>query len=103
MGSVKGYNACSGSKNIFFSIDGATHFEPVDSKGAGREDEPTALFLACHLRDEHCPQVYGPSGDAICAQPFKLNACKVSEAAVSDVRVVAQSTAIPSRTLEVMV
>jgi hypothetical protein len=72
--SVKGYKACSGPK-VLFTIAGATHFEPIDGKGAGREDEPTALFLACHLRNEHCPQV---SGDAICNQTFKLSTCKVS-------------------------
>merc|ERR1712216_203188 len=77
--SVKGYNACSGSK-VLFTIDGATHFEPVDGKGVGREDEASALFFACHLRNEHCPQVYGPSGDAICDQTFKLSTCKVSGA-----------------------
>ena len=64
-GSSNGYNLAGDGDKVLWIVEGGGHFEPV-SGGANREDEPIALFFACHVRGEHCEDVYGPSGDAIC-------------------------------------
>jgi len=60
------FNTTVAARKAYFEIAGASHFEPCDGQGALRELEPTALFLACNLRGEHCDEVYGVKG--LCAK-----------------------------------
>lgn len=75
--STNGYNLAGDGDKILFMVKGGSHFEPADSTvprsfngagGANREDQPVGLFFACHIRNEHCDEVYGPSGKAICTK-----------------------------------
>jgi hypothetical protein len=64
----KYYNQVPTSDNkVLLSVLGASHFDPTNT-GSNREDEAIALFLTCHVRGEHCDEVYGPTGKAICSQ-----------------------------------
>jgi hypothetical protein len=89
-GSTNGYNAAGDGDKVVWACKGGSHFEPADGyipprrDGAGgknREDQPIALFFACHIRGEHCDEVYGPSGDAICHNNgTKMAVCRVHRA-----------------------
>jgi len=66
-GSINGYNLAGDGNKVLWVAKGGSHFEPKDDPpAANREDNPIALFFACHVRGEHCDDVYGTSGDAIC-------------------------------------
>lgn len=89
-GSSAGYNAAGNGDKVLWTVTGGGHFEPADVTipqsadghgGAGREDQPVGLFMACHIRGEHCDEVYGPSGDAICSNPNKaeMSECQTSK------------------------
>jgi hypothetical protein len=86
-GSKNGYNKGGDGDKILWIAKGGSHFEPADSTipnqpdgsgGANREDQPIAFFFACHVRGEHCDNVYGTSGDAICQNNMtQMSVCKV--------------------------
>merc|ERR1712072_1161015 len=77
---------------VLFNIQGAPHNEPLDSPPVygNRADIPSGIFLACHIRGDHCDLVYGPDGlgakgAEICnsgathpySKPFTLAECQV--------------------------
>jgi hypothetical protein len=79
-GSANGYNLAGDGDKVVWIVDGGDHFEPV-SGGKNREDEPIGLFFACHVRGEHCEEVYGASGDAVCSVGgSKMSLCETHRA-----------------------
>lgn len=76
--------------SVFISLAGAAHV-PVDFD----DTEPIAQFMACWVRGErdNCDKIFGPSGRAVCHQPFSLRnpdgspGCSVNQtkSALSDV------------------
>lgn len=89
--SANGYDAAGDGPKVLWVVKGGSHFEPADltipksldgAGGANREDQPVALFFACHVRGEHCDEVYGSSGDAICRTAgTAMSQCKVHRGA----------------------
>ena len=91
-GSSNGYKLAGEGDKVLWIVDGGSHFEPKDDPpAANREDQPIALFFACHVREEHCDEVYGAAGDAICHNNgTKMSACSTHRKGQSEV-----STPIP--------
>ena len=58
----------AGVNKALLSVKGATHFDPTDGRpgSLNRGDEAVALYLACHVRGEHCNEVYGALNQALC-------------------------------------
>jgi len=89
-GSTNGYNLAGDGDKIVFMPKGGSHFEPADSYvprrldgagGANREDQPVGLFFACHVRGEHCDEVYGDTGKKICENNGSvMQTCEVHRA-----------------------
>ena len=63
----KFYDSVTYPRKAFLDIANAEHSDPTNM-GQNREDEAVALYLSCHLKNEECDKVYGPSGKALCAQ-----------------------------------
>jgi dienelactone hydrolase len=63
----KFYDSVTYARKAFLDIADADHHDPTNM-GQNREDKAVALYLSCHLKNEECDQVYGPSGKALCDQ-----------------------------------
>jgi len=59
------YSAAPSRPKIFASLNGGAHMEPM---GAGRLNEFSAHFLACHVmnKNESCELIYGDSDESLC-------------------------------------
>ena len=79
----KFYDSVTYTHKAFLDIANAEHSDPTNM-GQNREDQAVALYLSCHLKNEQCDKVYGPSGKALCdqVQGGTSSACEVKGTAM---------------------
>lgn len=85
-----GYKSATDVPSVFISLAGAAHV-PIDHD----DTVPISQFFACFVRGEqhNCDKIFGPSGKAVCQQPFDLRnpdgsfGCFVNQTSTGEVSV----------------